>query len=108
MLRQKARSYFLGMEGIKLNCAESIIVAADPTNMSLLDKCSNYGGGKAPEGWCGPAYVALLLLDKKELIEKEYVKSAGSVKCTEIRENGKLSCVNCVKLGAGLIEKHRI
>jgi len=107
MLRQKARDYFLGREDSKLNCAQSVVAADDSTNKSLLAESARYGGGRAPEGWCGPAYVALRMLDKKELIEKIYAKRAGSVKCAEIRQKGMITCVNCVELGAELIEKNR-
>jgi hypothetical protein len=107
MLRQKARDYFLGREGSKLNCAQSIVAADDPKNKSLLAESAKYGGGKAPEGWCGPAYIAFELLKNKELVERKYVKSAGSVKCAEIRQKGMITCVNCVELGVELIEKNR-
>jgi len=106
MLRQKAVDYFSGKEGTRLNCAQSI-VAADPKKSFLTDSFAKYGGGRAPEGWCGPAYVALRFLEKRELIETEFTERAGSVKCEEIRKNGRLSCIDCVELGAELIEENR-
>lgn len=109
MLKQRAQDYFLGKGVVKLNCAQSIIAAIDlenASNLLLLDEFEEYGGGRAPEGWCGPAYAALRMLDKKELIERTYAERAGSVKCEEIRKNMKLTCEGCVELGAELIEKN--
>ena len=108
MLRQKAQDYFLGKGVKKLNCAQSIMAAIDPENGSnevLLNKFAKYGGGRAPEGWCGPAYVASLMFVKKEVIEKRYTERVGSVKCAEIRKNGKMPCEVCVELGVELIEE---
>lgn len=107
MLSQKARDYFLARGGPRLNCAQSVVAADDPKDTRRLAVFANYGGGNAPGGWCGPAYATSLLLGNLELVEREYVKSAGSVKCEEIIKLKKLDCVGCVELGAKIIEQNR-
>jgi hypothetical protein len=103
MHEQKAVDHYLGKNGaVRLNCAQSVAVACSSGNVELLNELSTCGSGSAPNGWCGAAYAAALLLGKGSVVESTYIAKAGSVRCSEIRRNRKLSCVGCVETGAGL------
>ena len=50
----------------------------------MIDSYSAYGGGRAENGLCGALYAAKNLLNdpkKIELLNEEFLKRAGSVKC---------------------------
>jgi hypothetical protein len=104
MPKEKAKNNYLGKNGPRLNCAQSV-AAAFTADQVILDNLSACGRGEAPDGWCGAAHAAKALTQNGPLVEKTYVEKAGSVKCAEIRKNRKLSCVGCVELGAELTEK---
>lgn len=113
MTKEKATNYFLGRDGHKkLNCSQSVITAfRDSFNVedAELNKFSSYGGGRAPEGFCGAYYAAHSLLSKKGVdgirkLEREFLSSAGSLKCKEIRSLNRLSCLGCVQKVSEVIE----
>ena len=114
MSKIKAKELYLGLNGKKKhNCAQAVI-AGFKDKFSLEDELvatfAAYGGGKAPEGCCGALYAAQQILKNESAaeIEKcnaEFIKSAGSSKCKEIRSMKKLSCVGCVETGAEILER---
>lgn len=103
MPSEKARNHFLGKNGHRrLNCAQAVLAAFD-VEPELIDENRRAGGGNAPEGWCGAAYGAALLLKDESKVEEFFTEHAGSVKCREIRKEGKLSCPECVNQAAQLV-----
>ncbi|OGC22136.1 hypothetical protein A2291_01400 [candidate division WOR-1 bacterium RIFOXYB2_FULL_42_35] len=117
MHHQKAKNIFLGRDGeIRGNCAEAVLRAFKDTmgvEENLLALAKGHGGGRAPEGYCGAYYVAKLLIEKYCCLEKtqefeQYFKElASSLKCNEIRQARKLSCVGCVEKAAEFIATAR-
>lgn len=106
MIAQKARNYFLGKEGARFNCAQSVIAACRelfdlPNNAITVH--ANTGGGEAPNGYCGSLYAAIYILNQvnKEKIEEcknFFIANAGALTCKEIRSKRKISCANCVEV----------
>lgn len=45
----------------KLSCCSSVIAGATTLENPQVAECANFGGGKAPEGYCGAAYAVKLL-----------------------------------------------
>jgi len=95
----------------RLNCAQSILSGfKDSHNVSdeeILEAKKN-GGGRAPENKCGALHSASELVGDEtaiKRIEAEFRSKAGSIKCREIRGQGKLSCAECVELSAKLLEE---
>lgn len=85
----------------RYNCAQSVL-KLHAVEEEKVDEFKAFGGGRAPEGVCGALHAALDLLhpDTHEEVRSEFKEHAGSEKCREIRQLGKLSCLECVKLGA--------
>ena len=115
MSREKAKAYFLGREGYrKLNCGQAVLSAFKKeldVSDGTIQEFGGYGGGKAPEGFCGAFYAAKMVLERHspELLpdlEASFVRAAGSVKCREIRSARKLSCLGCVETAARYLEEH--
>ncbi len=113
MRKTRAKNHFLGKNGhTKLNCAQSVIEAyRDLFNVSAeaVNVFAGWGGGKAPEGKCGAYYAACQLALKNNplklnQLEQDFIKAAGSLKCKEIRNQRKLSCLGCVEKAAELLE----
>lgn len=88
------------------NCAQS--VAAGLGHEELVPVLAGAGGGRAPEGICGALYAALLTTPEAEHeeIRREFAARAGSVLCRELKTVYKFPCVECVRLAAGLAERH--
>jgi sulfur dioxygenase len=113
MSKEKAIAYYTDKnKGKKLNCAQSVIAAF--RNKFLLDEnivelFASLGSGKAPEGECGAYYAVKYILGahRKESIEKcrgIFLSKAGSIKCREIRQGKKLSCIGCVETASEFLE----
>ncbi len=113
MRKARAKKYFLG-EGNsrRLNCAQAVIEAyrdlfgVPEGETAQFAQC---GGGRAPEGKCGAYYAAQYLVarkDAKELVglEQLFKTAAGSLRCRDIRRQGKLSCVGCVEVASEFLE----
>ena len=89
----------------KLSCCQSVIAGVNGIEDATIPNYAKFGGGQAPEGWCGAAYAAKLLKpDMEEAIIKRFVEEAGSVKCREIRSLNKLACQGCVKMSCDIVE----
>ncbi len=114
MSKRKSIDHYLGInESKKLNCAQAVI-AGFKDKFSIGDETlaafSSFGGGKAPDGYCGALYAARHILEKERLGEIEkcnetFIKAAGSTKCKEIRNLKKLSCVGCVEKAAEILDR---
>lgn len=87
------------------NCAQA--VAAGFGREDLLDQLAVCGGGKAPEGFCGALYAALLLLPEplRAKAAAEFEAAIGSPRCREIKAAGLKSCAECVAAAARIVEK---
>jgi hypothetical protein len=113
MRKIKAKNHFLGKDGhVKLNCAQSVIKAYHDlfkTPEQEVNVFAGSGGGKAPEGQCGAYYAAWHLAFKNNPLkinqfEQDFINAAGSLKCKQIRNQGKLSCLGCIEKAADLLE----
>ena len=65
-----------------------------------------FGGGKAPDGYCGALYTAKLMQpDHADAIEDFFKRgSEGFTKCSEIRPNKVIPCVRCVELAGEALD----
>lgn len=93
----------------KLNCAQSVLRGFQEhlkLDEDQIVDARQWGGGRAENGCCGALYAAGLLIREKEAkdsIHRRFVATAGSDRCREIRQLGRLSCGECVELAAGLL-----
>ncbi len=110
---EKAKKNYLDRTGPKkMNCCESIAHAFKDTialSEEELQACSGFGGGRAPEGYCGAVYAAKRLLEKSDSqkaaeFPEAFKKIAGSAKCREIKSLKKISCLECVEKAAKAVE----
>lgn len=113
MIADKAKRYFLGKEGKRMNCAQAVVAAAGSVfelPESAVEIHGRSAAGRAPGGYCGGLYAALYVL---ELVDKERMREcedffkacAGALTCKEIRAAKKLDCVECVGKAAEFLEK---
>lgn len=113
MSKEKAKEYYTHKRGAKkLNCAQAVIAAF--TEKFLLDENSvglfaSFGRGMAPGGVCGAYYAAKFIMgdDHGDDIKRcgdTFLSKAGSLKCKEIRQGKKLSCVGCVETASEFLE----
>ena len=113
MLIEKARNNFLGKSGARYNCAQSVIKACSDlfeVSPDALDAHASFGGGNAPDGYCGALYAALYILnikknDKSEECKKYFLRYSGALTCREIKSGKKVSCVVCVEKAAEFLNK---
>lgn len=103
----KAKEYF-AIKPKQYNCAQSVLKALEETH-SEIDNFSKFGGGRAPEGFCGALYSALHMAptDKHDSIKEEFLGEAGALNCREIRKKGQLTCAQCVEKATAINLKHR-
>lgn len=106
----KAKKYYLGQDGNKrMNCALAVMSAFKESHMlseEQINSVGRCGSGTAPGGLCGAYYAASVILgDKVEILEREFLEKAGSTKCREIRAAKRFSCVQCVEQSASIVEE---
>ena len=103
---EKARNNYIGKNGFKMNCAQSVADAfKDKYNVSqeAVDSFGMCGGGRAPKGMCGALYAAKTILEKSnqhdeaKKLEQLFAENAGAITCQDIKLGRKLSCVGCVE-----------
>ena len=113
-MKERAKDYYLGKLGPRrMNCCESVARAFQPDiplSEEELQSLAGFGGGRAPEGYCGAIYAAKRLLqvsapDKVVTLHEIFNEFAGSVKCREIKALRKISCLECVQKAAETVEK---
>ncbi len=105
MIVKKARQYFLGENGPRLNCAQAVIAACRELFQlpeEAINAHTGAGGGKAPNGYCGSLYAALYILeetrkDKLEECKNFFTTHTSALTCKEIRSRRKIPCVGCVE-----------
>jgi hypothetical protein len=111
-MREYARRWYIERRG---NCAQAVSAAwagkyramehtqgeAEPA--PELAQC---GGGRAPDGLCGALYAAIHHVpERSEHLEAHFATvSGGQIHCRAIRAEKRLSCADCVALGAELLE----
>lgn len=110
---EAARNYYTGNGGGKrMNCAQAVL-SAFKEKFALEDDLVNsfkaYGGGRAPDGLCGAYYAVKCIIDihdkeKAEKLEKYFMEHAGALKCLNIKELRKLSCIGCVEKSSEFLE----
>ncbi|WP_005032490.1 hypothetical protein [Holophaga foetida] len=100
---QLALNNYTGKSGPRLNCAQSVAAAfgVDPQGFAA------FGGGQAPEGWCGAAYAAAHLTGNPEAIRNAFQEKAGAITCKAIRQNRILPCPGCVETAAHLTKEFK-
>jgi len=95
-----------------MNCAQAV-AHAFKDRISLpeeeLKSYEKFGGGRAPEGYCGAIYAAQRLLEasgseKAAELRVFFQNIAGSFKCREIRSMKKITCLECVEKAAEAVE----
>ncbi|ELP91899.1 hypothetical protein EIN_398290 [Entamoeba invadens IP1] len=93
------------------NCAMSVTLGYSRVTGknydTLLAQCKGYGGGHAPEGYCGALYAAMQIAgpEKEEEVKKKFMEtSKGCIKCKEIRGGNIIPCNTCVRTAAAAIE----
>jgi hypothetical protein len=96
----------------RLNCAQSVLRAFQKQHElsdETIQKARNLGHGRADSGVCGALHAAQQLVrtpSARERLTEAFVSEAGSDKCREIRRAGRIPCVGCVRLAAGLVVHH--
>ncbi len=97
----------------RLNCAQSVLKGFQDQKMLSDEKISEFRGlghGKADAGLCGALYAARQLMDTpsaRDRLSERFISQAGSDKCREIRSAGRIPCVECVRLAAGLVVEYQ-
>jgi hypothetical protein len=106
---EKATDMFKGKNGEKrINCAQAIAAVCNmkyPGDEELIAVFKSFGGGKAPNNWCGAYYAARHLLEKHDPskiddLSRAFEEKAGDLSCKKIRKLKKLSCEGCVAAAA--------
>lgn len=111
-MKETAKAHFLGKNGRRLNCAQSVAETfrekfpLQEKKSAILSAC---GGGMAPEGYCGAFYAAKCILDhhfphRAQESMAQLHSAAGSLKCREIKALKKLPCLGCVEKAAEVVE----
>lgn len=94
------------------NCAQAVLKTfQDEAGFSneLLVRADSIGGGRAPDGVCGALYATKVLVNDISmvaLITEQFVARTGSHECNYIENSGKITCSQCVRLAAKLVEPH--
>ena len=105
-LSEKALSYFR-KPPYRCNCCQTVVAAVTSPEDPSLAKYAAFGGGNAPEGYCGAAHaVRLLRPDLEEVVTREFVEKAGSVKCREIKGVHHTPCEKCVQIACDVLAAH--
>lgn len=93
-----------------LNCAQAVFSAFQVATGQQLPSVADlkpFGGGRAPENECGALYAACLAAPASAAtLRAEFAKTAGSVRCRELKQNLRYPCTDCVGLAAELLQQH--
>lgn len=107
-MKEKALNYYHGAE--RYNCAQAVLKSTEKhqdVDDALLAEFKSYGGGRAEDGLCGALFAAKHSVNDESFKHEArafFTKNAGSIKCKEIRKNGKMSCKDCVAAAAELAD----
>lgn len=88
------------------NCAQS--VACGVGREELFDALSGCGGGKAPDGFCGALFAAMVIAgpDHRDEVAEKFCSRLGAVRCAELKRELHIPCADCVACGAALAEEY--
>ena len=101
--KEQIDRYFHGKEGY--NCAQTVLrILKDSQNLSNVNeediiKAKAFGGGRAPNGYCGALYGVLLTSSDDTQNEKflvDFQNQIGNLTCREIKQVNKKSCKECI------------
>lgn len=107
MNKPNALVFFRGAS--RYNCAQAVLKAyavETGTCESCLERFSQFGSGRAPEGECGALFAAKAILEDtaaKNEVEREFVQVAGTTRCREIRKSRRATCEQCVQTAANAV-----
>jgi len=93
------------------NCAQAIRLAFAKENDekdALVKEYKLYGHGKAPQNTCGAVYAGMKLtneLDYEAGFASTFKQETGYIKCSDLKVTGKVSCEECVKIAAQILEE---
>ncbi|MFH1692195.1 MAG: C-GCAxxG-C-C family (seleno)protein [Candidatus Omnitrophota bacterium] len=105
----KASDYFHGTDGY--NCAQAVLKAFQQEYSIAEETIAEYtkfGGGRADNGLCGALFALHHIIEAPDQITSAnayFEKTAGSIKCREIKKFNKLSCKECVDLSANILNQ---
>lgn len=113
MIIKRARNSFLGKDGVRYNCAQSIIKACSDLlefSPDILKIHAKFGAGKAPDGYCGALYAVLYVLyekkrDKIQECKDFFLRHCGALTCKEIKSGKKVDCIICVEKAAEFLNR---
>lgn len=89
------------------NCAQAVVDGCGGTT-EQVEAMATFGGGRAPEGYCGALYGALTLCPEQENeIKADFKAACGALTCKEIKTLTKTPCPECVECAARCVEKYR-
>ncbi|MBO5533618.1 MAG: hypothetical protein SPM09_10695 [Fibrobacter sp.] len=109
-IAEEAKKFHADKRG---NCAMAVAYGyargTGKTELESTDAAQTFrgfGGGKAPEGYCGALYTAKLMQpDHADAIEDFFKRGAKNcTKCKEIRPNGVIPCNRCVELAGEALD----
>ena len=102
-LEEQIDKYFHGKEGY--NCAQTVLrILKNNQNVQNISEediinAKAFGGGRAPDGYCGALYGALFASRddyKKMQILNDFQNIIGNLTCREIKQVNKKSCKECI------------
>ena len=102
-LEEQVDKFFHGKEGY--NCSQTVLrilkdnLNAANVNEEDITNAKAFGGGRAPNGYCGALYGALLALSNdsvKNQILNDFQNQIGNLTCREIKQVNKKSCKECI------------
>lgn len=113
-MKTRAVDSYMGKNGTKLNCAQSVARAAKEeygVTEKEIESLKAFSGGRAPGGMCGAVYAAQWLISRNspEAAEQSvnlFKEAIGETRCKEIRSAKKRSCMDCVAEAALIAEKY--
>lgn len=107
-MKERALKHFRGPK--RYNCAQAVLASSDKytdVEDSKLMAYRNAGAGRVDGGLCGALFAAKQLMTHehcRENARNHFRQHAGSVKCRDIRKDGRMSCHDCVAVAAELAE----
>ena len=81
---------------LRLNCAQA--VAYGLGREDLLEKLSDCGVGRAPNGMCGAVYAAMMIagVQNADEVVEAFKNKNGSIFCKELKQVHHVPCPQCV------------
>ncbi len=90
---------------LKHNCAQAVAYGAGRAD--LLEYLGSCGRGNAEGGICGALYAAKLIAGSDSAaaaIHGDFVLQCESATCKKFKDGTKISCPDCVRIAADLLE----